>query len=198
MKCSQSLFGEVSNVHLNTSIVPDPIVLKLADLSTWSRNGQRALHKPLLVLYALGRWQRGDFNDIPFKVVTVDLTALLKAFGPPRKTFHPEYPFWRLQSDGVWNVQSDRPMKSRASNSDPKKSELLAANARGGFSAEVKFALKGCPNYVTAIASSLLNHHFPESHHSLILEAVGLTLEPFNHRNSIPSIGCQQAPKIGQ
>jgi putative restriction endonuclease len=36
-------------------------------LNVWSRGDQRAPHKPLLVLYALGRWSRGDTADIPFR-----------------------------------------------------------------------------------------------------------------------------------
>ena len=54
----------------------------------------------------MGRWSRGDAADIPFKEADGELTALLKEFGPPRRSFHPEYPFWRLQNDGVWVVHS--------------------------------------------------------------------------------------------
>src|SRR5262245_50527103 len=68
-------------------------------LNVWKRGGQRAPHKPLLVLYALGQWQRGDRADLPFREVDRDLTDLLKEFGPPRQAHHPEYPFWRLQRD---------------------------------------------------------------------------------------------------
>jgi putative restriction endonuclease len=75
-------------------------------LNVWSRGGQRAPHKPLLVLYALGRWARGERGDIPFREVDRDLTALLKEFGPTRQSYDPEYPFWRLQNDGVWAVQA--------------------------------------------------------------------------------------------
>src|SRR6516225_6701964 len=54
-------------------------------LNVWSRNGQRAPHKPLLVLYALGRWSRGDAGPIPFRDVDRDLTPMLKEFGPHRQ-----------------------------------------------------------------------------------------------------------------
>ena len=78
-------------------------VLDLFDrLAVWSRGEQRAPHKPLLVLYAIGRWVRGDQGGITFGEVDRDLTDLLKEFGPPRRSYHPEYPFWRLQNDGVW------------------------------------------------------------------------------------------------
>jgi putative restriction endonuclease len=61
-------------------------------LNVWGRGGQRAPHKPLLVLYALGRWARGERDDIPFREVDRDLTPLLKEFGPPRQSHHPGTP----------------------------------------------------------------------------------------------------------
>jgi putative restriction endonuclease len=69
--------------------------------------------------------------------VNRDLTELLQEFGPWRDSTHPEYPFWRLQNDGVWVVSSDGKMKPRRSNSDPPKSELLAHHARAGFAERV-------------------------------------------------------------
>lgn len=89
-------------------------VLNLFDkLNVWSRGDQRAPHKPLLVLYALGRWSRGEKADIPFREVDADLTGLLKEFGPPRQSYHPEYPFWRLQNDDVWVVHAIGPLTPR-------------------------------------------------------------------------------------
>jgi putative restriction endonuclease len=152
-------------------------VLHLFDhLNVWSRGDQRAPHKPLLVLYALGRWSRGDTEEIPFRDVGRDLTNLLKEFGPPRRSYHPEYPFWRLQNDGVWVVHAAGPLTPRTGHTDPRKSDLLAHSATGAFSEEVKAALRACPGLVTEIASRLLEHHFPESIYSDILAAVGLTL----------------------
>jgi hypothetical protein len=61
----------------------DPILERFDRLNVWSRKGQRAPHKPLLVLYALGRWARGETADIPFREAAPALTDLLKEFGPP-------------------------------------------------------------------------------------------------------------------
>jgi putative restriction endonuclease len=151
-------------------------VLQLFDkLNVWSRGDQRAPHKPLLVLYALGRWSRGDRADIPFKQVDADLTGLLKEFGPPRQSYHPEYPFWRLQNDGVWLVHANGPLTTRQSSTDAKKSELLAKEATGAFAPGVQAALTANPALVPEIAARLLENHFPESIHADILDAVGLT-----------------------
>jgi hypothetical protein len=100
-------------------------------LNVWARGDQRAPHKPLLVLYALGRWSRGDTGDIPFSEVDRDLTGLLKEFGPPRQSYHPEYPFWRLQNDGVWQVHAAGALKPRKGNTDPPRASYWPATPAG-------------------------------------------------------------------
>jgi putative restriction endonuclease len=145
-------------------------------LNVWSRGGQRAPHKPLLVLYALGRWGRGDTDAISFREVDRDLTPMLKEFGPPRQSYHPEYPFWRLQNDGVWAVTVAGPLKPRQGNTHPPKGELLTHDARGAFSPDVQAALRADPRLVMEIAGRLLDEHFPKSLHPDSLAAVGLSL----------------------
>lgn len=91
----------------------DAILSRFDDLAVWKQGDQRAPHKPLLILYALGRWQRG-LTEVSFREAEPELTGLLREFGPPRKSDHPEQPFWRLQRDGVWTVAtpSDLPLKT--------------------------------------------------------------------------------------
>jgi putative restriction endonuclease len=146
-------------------------------LNVWSRGGERAPHKPLLVLYALGRWSRGETADIPFADVDRDLTPLLKEFGPSRRSYHAEFPFWHLKNDGVWEVRSRSPLKTRKGSDSPLKSALLANSVHAGFSDEVQKALHADPSLIGKIAGRLLEEHFPESIHPDILAAVGLTLD---------------------
>ena len=155
----------------------DEVLHQFDRLNVWSRGGQRAPHKPLLALLALGRWQRGETADVSFDKLVGPLTELLKEFGPPRQSYHPEYPFWRLQNDGVWAVHATGALKARQGNTDPPKSELLAHDARGGFSADVQAALRSEPTLAPEIATRLLVSHFPESIHPDILAAVGLSLD---------------------
>src|SRR5688572_19120700 len=83
----------------------DTVLQRFDDLGVWKQGDQRAPHKPLLVLYALGRWQRG-LAEVTSRAAEPDLTALRREFGPARKSDHPEQPFWRLQRDDVWAVDA--------------------------------------------------------------------------------------------
>lgn len=155
-------------------------------LNIWRRGGERAPHKPLLVLYALGRLSRGEYGRIPFSEVDPVLHELLAEFGPPRKSHHPEYPFWRLQNDGIWALDRTTGLTLREGHTDAKKSELLKYDVSGGFTPEVERALRKDPALLRDIAQDTLDANFPESLHDDILAAVGLDLRPAAHGRQRP------------
>jgi hypothetical protein len=99
---------------------------------------RRAPHKPLLALYAIGRVLRGEPRMVPYAQVDRDLGKLLMEFGPRQQPYHPEYPFWRLQNDELWEITNAEGLTTRRGNTDAKKSELLEQNVAGGFPPEVQ------------------------------------------------------------
>lgn len=149
---------------------------RFGDLTVWKRGDQRAPHKPLLVLYTLGRLAQGD-RWLRFSDIEEDLTKLLKEFGPPRQSHHPEYPFWHLQSDDVWMVPEADALQMRQSASNPPKTELHEKEARGGFPDNIYQTFRDAPELRREIARLLLSSHFPSSLHDDIATAVGLDLE---------------------
>ena len=166
---------------------PADVLQRFDALCTWKQGEQRAPHKPLLVLYALGLWQRGQ-AEVRFRDAEPDLRALLQEFGPPRKSDHPEQPFWRLQRDGVWTVDAPAGMPLKKGDTIPKVDALRSPEVRGGFSDEVRSALTADPTLLARIAEQILARHFPESLHQDILDAVGLTLEAvYTKRRRDPS-----------
>jgi hypothetical protein len=63
----------------------EAILKRFDELGVWKQGDQRAPHKPLLVLYALGRWQNGQ-EGVTFQEIEPDLTVLLPEL-------HPKSPF---------------------------------------------------------------------------------------------------------
>src|SRR3954452_5929574 len=173
----------------------NPLLNRFDDLSIWKQGDQRAPHKPLLVLYALGLWQAGQ-KDVSFRQVEPDLTALLREFGPPRKSDHPEQPFWRLQRDGVWTVHAPAGLALKTGDDIPRIGELRSHDVRAEFSPDVQAALSSDPSLAAAIASRILERHFPESLHQDILNAVGLTLETTVTRRKRDSAFRQRVLKV--
>jgi putative restriction endonuclease len=154
----------------------DTVLPRFDDLTVWRQGDQRAPHKPLLVLYALGRWQCG-VAEVTYREAEPERTALLREFGPPRKSDHPEQPFWRLQRDGVWTVHAPQGLPVKAGADVPRVTAMREHDVRAGFSPEVRAALSADPALAGRIASRILGRHFPESLHQDILDAVGLTLD---------------------
>jgi putative restriction endonuclease len=144
-----------------------------AQLRQWSRSGTRAPHKPLLLLYALGRFQQDADGDLRYSAVEEDLKRLLTEYGPPNPTT-PAYPFHHLVSDGVWEVHTDRGLGSPGS----RVRELRATGAAGRLAPGLRTALRRDPSLLGRMARVLLETNFPTSLHTELCEAVGLELEP--------------------
>lgn len=153
----------------------DTLFARFDGLITWSSGDQRAPHKPLLILLALGAWERGQ-TSLKFSDTADPLTDLLKRFGPDRKAYHPEAPFWRLQNDGVWQVTGTHPI-ALGKDGAATKGSLRAAEAKGQFPEDIQAQFRLHPEWVRELAQRLLDAHFPTSLHEDILDAVGLELK---------------------
>ena len=142
-------------------------------LHVWRARGQRAPHKPLLVLWAIGRCLRAEPRMAPYSETTEPLSALLREFGPQRKSVHPSFPFWRLRADGVWAIEGAANVTVTKSG-DAHEGALRKHNVHGGFPEAIYVALHKEPRLAIQVARSLLDAHFPWTRHREILRAVGI------------------------
>lgn len=153
-------------------MTPDQFIEALKRLKVWKKGAQRAPHKALLLLQALGSLSRGEARLQPYKQIEEELKQLLGRFGPPRHTPHPEAPFTRLEAE-LWEISGVEPEQRVGL----KVGELRQRT--GGFPESVARLLKCDSALVARAARVLLESEFEESCHDAILESVGLTL-PFD------------------
>jgi putative restriction endonuclease len=153
-------------------------LIQLIDgIRPWSQNGQRAPHKPLLLLLALGRHLNGEPEWVPFTEIESGLRELLTLFGPTRATYHPEYPFWRLANkDKLWELRNHSNVRTRMSNSDPPITELRRHQVCGRLPQWVQQAIDTAPENGLTAARHILEGHFPESLHRDIAASVDIDL----------------------
>ena len=154
----------------------EQILQRFEDLRQWGSGGERAPHKPLLVLYAIGKLLRGEDRLISYADdVEENLGNLLREFGPRRDRYNPQFPFWRLQNDRVWEV-SDADQISLTPSGDPHITDLRNYNASGGFNETIFERLQNDSELTFEIVRNLLNAHFPPSLYEDILQAVNIEL----------------------
>ncbi|MCC5579038.1 HNH endonuclease [Microtetraspora sp. AC03309] len=161
---------------------------RISNIRPWKRNGERAPHKPLLLLYALGRFQRHGGEPIPFSAAEPDLKRLLKEFGPPRDT-SPGYPFHHLTNDGIWLVDTVHGPGSPGS----ELGRLRDAQASGRLHPDLLRALSDDSHLVVRLARHLLDANFEPSMHADICLLTGLDLET---RGAADPMGVQARPGV--
>lgn len=149
---------------------------KLDQILVYKKGDQRAPHKPLYLLLCIASLQQGLPRLRKFDEVSLVLGEALCRFGPRVATVHPEYPFWRLQHDGLAEVEADGPLEIRASNDDPRVSSLRSKNARGGLTEADYNLLLGDLELQSIAVHKLLDAHFPASIHDEIVRFFNLIL----------------------
>ena len=154
-------------------------------------NGRYAPHKPLLVLLALARIQRGDARLVPFAEVDQPLQNLLAEFGPSGAAKNRHYPYWHLDR-ALWQVNGPATLVNRALGATPNLSELQQDGVQAGFAPEVDAALRSQPDLLVRVAQRVLDAYFPPTLHADIAAVVGLDLQP-----PMPEVRDSAAPTYG-
>lgn len=150
-------------------------VLRAFDrMRVWQRGDRRAVHKPLLVLLALARVGAGGTAMMDWNDAEPLLKALLDEFGPDGAGASRHYPFWHLQTDGLWHLAGPASILARPPSATPTLAELREHHVLGGFPPVLDAALRGDPALRAAIARRIVDAHFPESIRADVLAAVGL------------------------
>lgn len=146
---------------------------------TWVRGGERAPHKFLTVLFALGRSARGD-RLTRYKDAESSLRALLERFGPHRESHHPEQPVWRLarqrgRRTRFWNLTHMDSVRTCRSN-NPSIADLRE-HVSFGFSDEICDYIQEQPGIARYVGERLADELVPATIREELLTSVGLSAD---------------------
>lgn len=155
----------------------------ILSLNTWGSRGERAANKPLLILFALGKFESENSRQMSFANIEKSYRNLLLEFGQSsNRTPHPEYAFYRLKNDcdgSLWTVFDPNDDLKENSSGDVRVTDLRKPGVEAGFKPEILELFSQNPDLVAKVSETILAAHFPESLHSDILSLVGLT-SPLN------------------
>jgi len=108
----------------------------------------------------------------PYALFEREVSELWDRFGP-RRAFRPQYPFWRMREDQVWEI--DRPnLVAVYSSKDASPKSLRDQDIHGGLLEDDYMTLRNNPWLAWRVADSLVDAHFPESYRDDILQATGI------------------------
>lgn len=154
------------------NIGPKSILDRVQAINVWTRYDKRAVHKPLLFLLAVARLEAEKERLAYFSDLEGPLTSLLREFDNRQKFVRAEYPFWRLQSDGLWQVECNCDLKRRKGSNDPLRSELKRHNPRGGLPKDVFDVLRNNRQLLEKVVDLALSQFFPVESHERIRAAI--------------------------
>ena len=152
----------------------DEVIAAFNAIRVWQNGDRRAVHKPLLVLLALSR-----LNDVASQTMNWNeaeplLKGLLEEFGPDGSSSTRHYPFWHLQTDGLWQLDGPAEIVNRPPGATPTLTEFRQNHVRGGFATPIYKALKADPELIAIVAQRIVDAHFPDSIRGDVLAEVGL------------------------
>ena len=139
-------------------------------LNVWKRSDERAPHKPLLALWAIGRCLQGKNRLADYEIVHRELLSLLRSFGAPRRRHKPQEPFWRMRKNEIWEIPQAEHITEHP-NGSVSPSQLRDQNIQGGFPAFLYNTFRRDKAIALKVAEYLVNSHFPETMRLAVLEA---------------------------
>jgi putative restriction endonuclease len=143
----------------------------------WEANGDRAPHKPLAILFAIGRALAGS-RMTRYVDAEAKLKNLLDEFGPTRDVQHPEQPIWRLrqyQGEPTSFWQLEGPLDQAAGPRGNPRRSVMCESVSFGLSEQAAKLLCDNPSNALALAMILVADIAPFSRHDELLEAVGIS-----------------------
>lgn len=155
------------------------ILEKISRIRMAPTGGGRAVHKPLLILFWLGRLERKESRMAAFADVESAFRQLLVEFGSANSPNTRHYPFWYLGNDAegsVWQLESAGGIVISTQGAAPGITWFRNQGIKAGFTPEVDAELRADAALRSALARQLLAQHFPETLHEDIAAQVGLDL----------------------
>jgi len=146
---------------------------KLSEIKTAKYGEDITLNKPLLVLYTLSEYKKGHRRMFDYGTeVKPNLKKLLKTYGPKRRGYATDMPFWRLRHDEFWELENAETCSANGTR-EPKEVELILNNVAGGFDQSSFSLLKMRPDIIDELANEIIIKFIPQKYKNKLLTELG-------------------------
>lgn len=150
------------------------ILEKLSKVKVFAGEGSPALHKPLLILLALGCVFQALPRMLAFRFWDERMKVLLKDFYPSgSEKLNTHYPFGKLENDGIWEVERSSELK-RTSAGHLYRSQLIEENVHGGLPEKIFNSLSCDYELLRLAANNVADKYFSMDEKSRLFDLVGI------------------------
>ena len=138
----------------------------VARLKIGKSRGRPSIAKPILLMIALDRRKQ----QLPRLATFLEYDGRLTSLGRLSQAVNLIYPFNRLSTDGVWEVENEH-LLAKNSSGDYSRRELIENNIRAGFSSEIYSYFNENPKALDLLARDFLLPKLPQSDQSILVNA---------------------------
>lgn len=151
------------------------LIHKLRHLRRFSAGGRPALHKPLLLLYALAELKLRHRDTASYREADEIVTPLLRDFGPTGTRARVADPFARLEGDGLWQIRATNRDELFDGGGNARPGALYKHNPEAGFDSDSLMVLRTTPGLVDRAIGLLLEAGVPPQAHEEVCRRLGLS-----------------------
>ncbi|MBK9442552.1 MAG: hypothetical protein IPN53_15145 [Comamonadaceae bacterium] len=157
---------------------PAELLQTFASIRMAPVGGGRAVHKPLLILFWLGRLQRNEPRTAAFADVEGAFKQLLTEFGTASAPATRQLPFWHLCNDAggnIWQLESACGIAIATQGSAPGVTWFRAQGVRAGFAPAVDALLRADKRCAPAWRGNCCNSTFRKRYTQTLRRKSGWT-----------------------
>ena len=157
----------------------EKILKRFINIKKHKKGDDEAVNKPLLLLYALGKYQHG-MKSIYYAHAKKALENLLNKYGTRNVRTNAHYAFYRLSSDidgNLWKLKNIENCPPPNSSCDISGKHLEANFVSGCFAGDIQNAFDNNPALIVKITQMLLDKHFPPSLHNELIETTAINID---------------------
>jgi putative restriction endonuclease len=152
----------------------DQFLDRLTRIKKFSTEGQKALHKPVLLLYALSELKHRHAESIRYSAAEKVVGPILEKFSSSKSRPRTADPFTRLEGDGIWNIRSTDRNGMFDAGGNGKPNVLREKNVEAGFDQTSLALFRANPKLIDKSIDVIAARHIPADIRDQILRMIGL------------------------
>jgi predicted restriction endonuclease len=136
------------------------LITLIKNVSVYRGDKGKNPHKALLLICVLEKFKHTQVSSVSYKEIYKPLKELISLYSKS-KVIHPDYPFWYLQNDHLFEVFYKAEPKFRTGKDFPPHAELLKCEVMGKLPFWIEKLLRKDPNTINQlqkiIAAEIIN-----------------------------------------